>query len=492
MLIEIGITNAYLCVMLPNTIPLSGIPTTMPGVTSEAAFKGDGLPVSLPFKDLLLELQTAGEVTPPLPNIVDTAATVVTGSGKSTDLSSLVVSDDSVVLPVLQPAPNALDKSAVQQVSSNSTENSAAAPPGSELQPDGPAVPQSGDDEPQVILVPPMPKGSVTGKPDRKTDAEVPIKSKLPSKRTAASETIPPVSTEVTVVNVSSAAIDSNTQAPPAPAVSLVNSPVAGGAATSSQKIAPSSSVKWPVAMAQVASQKNEPTDQVDKVVASVLSSADDQSSSHDAIAIESNTKAGRTTSLREPSFVVSSPQPAAIFHASLLRETRSNGSFIVSDDEPTLTAAETLTPSTVSAPVSHLDLQWKDGMLGDISVRAEMREGVLHAVVNGSHVSSSVSPAELHQFLEESRIPVHSLQINGVEGVKHISEVGGFDANTSAGTGAQTSLSYRDESSGSSARNHDPHNRVDEEDEEKPIAVLSAPMTQAVQTELSHLSIHI
>lgn len=523
--------------MLPNAIPLAGIPITTPDATPEAALKNNGLSDSLPFKDLLLELQAPeggtsqpssalnpdAKTTPDTgqlpglqaaegrslqqPNALDFATTnAAPDTGKSTGLTFLVASDDGVPLPIPQSAQDGSNKSNISQVSlvpqtaSGPAEKDATLPDG-KPQANCPLVTQANVDEPQVAIAPSVAKESISGKSDRKTgntDNSVPAKGKLSLKRivtsAGSSVSVPAVPTEVIAMKVSSATIDPNMQTPSAQAAPVMNSMVAGWATKLLQETATvkAGSVKWPVAMVQSTSPKSEATDQVNQVVAGVLSATDDPDASHDAVAIESTPKIAHAAGLREPSFVPATPQPAAVFHASLTREVKSTGSLTASDDEPSLTAAEPPVSSAVGAPVNHLDLQWKDGTLGNVSVRAEMREGVLHAVVNSSHVSSAVSPTELHQFLEESRIPVHSLQVNGVEGVKHISEAGPFDANTAAGNGAQSSLSYRDESSRSSARGQETRNKANDADEVEPTSVSAVPMTHSVQPQMNRLSIHI
>lgn len=489
--------------MLPNAIPLAGIPITTPDAIPEAALKNDGLPSSIPFKDLWLGLQPAeGETVLPS-NALDSVTRVALGAGKPTDLTSLVASDDGVPLPTLQSPQDGSDKpnippvSSVPQASSSTTEKDAALPDG-KLQANFPSVPQVDVDEPQVAIGPPLAKESISGKADRKTDKSVSVKVKPSFKRTAtqvgSTAAVPVVPAEILAMTVSSATIDPNTQMLSAQATPVMDFTVAGGATKLPQEIATvkASSVKWPVAVEQSTSPKNEVADQVNQLVAAVSSGTDDQDVPPGVVAIENTPKTARAVGPREVSFVASTPQPAAIFHASLVREVKSTGTLTVPDEDSALTTAETQMSSVVSGPVSHLDLQWKDGALGNVSVRAEMREGVLHAVVNGSHVSSAVSPTELHQFLEDSRIPVHSLQVNGVEGIKHISEAGQFDANTPTGNGAQTSLSYRDESSRSSARGQEPRNKTNDEDKAEPIVVSAAPMSHAAQPQINRLSIHI
>lgn len=480
--------------MLPNAIPLAGVPITMPGAIPEATFKGGSdLPALLPFKDLLLGFQATGGMPLPASNIPVPDTTAALSAPKTAELSSLAASDDIALEPTLQSAQNEPDESTVPKVSSNSTQNDASLSD-DELQTSSSSTSQSSVVEPQMDVASPVPKGLVVGKPDRKTGSSASAKGKSSSKRietsTQSSGAVPVVPTEATTFKANNTTLDSNIQVSPVSPKPLINSAVVEGAVKLPQKIAASKSdvVKWPVVVEPSTPQKHELTDQLDKVAASVATISDDQGTFHDAIAIESNPKAIRTVSPRESPFIAS-PQPAAVFHASLTREANLNRSVTNSDNDSPLMPEETPALSTISAPVSHLDLQWKDGTLGNVSVRAEMREGVLHAVVNGSHVSSAVSPTELHQFLEDSRIPVHSIQVNGVATVKHVSEAGGFDA--SAGNGAQASPSYRDDSS-RSARSHSLPNRGNEEDEEKPIAVSAVPTKNVLRPEASRLSIHI
>lgn len=495
--------------MLPTAIPLSGIPITMPDAMPEAVCQSDGLPASLLFKDLLLGIQVAeGKTLQPSktldPVIAVAPKTAASDAGTSVDISSLVANDDGVLLPTLQAAQNGSDNaqvkasqaSSVPQASSNTTEKDMVQPD-NEAQVSCPSIPQADVDETQVAITPPEVKKLVAGKADRKTD-DSPVKTKSSSRPIATSggavAAIPVAPTEVVAMKTNSAMIDHNTPGASAPVIPVISATVTGTAkllqetATVKARTDP----KWPVPTAQVAPQKSEVADQVNQVVTPLSSATDDQDISHGAGIIENTPKMARIPGSRESSFVASTLQPAAIFHASLVRETKSTGSLTVSDDDSILTPADTQMPSAISGPVNHLDLQWKDGALGDVSVHAEMREGVLHAVVNSSHVGSAVSPTELHQFLEDSRIPVHSLQVNGVEGVKHIPEAGQFDANTASGNGTQSSLSYRDESSRSSARDQELRHKAANEDEVGPVTVPVAPMTHAVQPQVNRLSIHI
>jgi hypothetical protein len=471
--------------MLPTTLSVSSAQMTTPGAAPDVSPKADGLPASSPFKDLLLQLHTEKGATLPIASSQDPIATAAETDGSSADISALTTSAGSAPLPALQVTSSSPEKDAVQQ--------------DVEPQQSVPCVPQPNADELRAAVLATALKDSETGKSDHKKNSLDSTKDKQPPKRIATSgvstETAATIPADVLAMKAIVTTGDASAQTfPGKPVLPTKSSAESEGSPNLLAGIAraKSNTTNLPAAITQQPPQGSGFADQVDQAIANLPSSMDGQNSSHDAVAVEPNTKVSRVSSFREPSFVAASTPPAVVFHASLVRETKSFGQLAIPHDEPKLPGAETLDLSTAGAPVNHLDLQWKDGALGSISVRAEMREGALHAIVNGAHITSVVSTAELHQFLEESRIPVHSLQVNGVAEVKHIADGGSFDANASAGNGSQASLSYGDEGSRSSAREGNLRSRINEEDEEAPAAISPVPITLGGQAGTNRLSIHI
>lgn len=161
----------------------------------------------------------------------------------------------------------------------------------------------------------------------------------------------------------------------------------------------------------------------------------------------------GEVTHVRSIGRVDSSPEESgqaivvvdavpSLFRASIVSESHSSEPFQRLHGEADELPDPVAQPVHAS-PMHRLDLQWSDAGLGVVSLKAEMRDGVLHADVKSEHASSCVNATELHQFLEEARVVVHSLHVNGVTArssvVARASEPS-TDTNAFMGSGSQTS----------------------------------------------------
>jgi len=146
----------------------------------------------------------------------------------------------------------------------------------------------------------------------------------------------------------------------------------------------------------------------------------------------------------------------AATFQPFLLRNDRHSEVVLRSESDIAAVGPELPSQTANTEPIKRLELQWNDSSLGKILLTAELRDGVLHAVVDSSHAATSVSTADLHQFLEDNHVPVHALQVNGQSIAHQASRDTSWNFSATgveAGMGGSQSFSHRgQEREGSSA----------------------------------------
>jgi hypothetical protein len=157
----------------------------------------------------------------------------------------------------------------------------------------------------------------------------------------------------------------------------------------------------------------------------------------------------------------------AATFRPFLLRSDR-HTDVVMRPENDMVAAGPELPNQTVPAqPIKRLELQWNDSSLGKISLTAELRDGALHAVVDSSRAVSGVDATDLHRFLEDNRVPLHALQVNGQSTVSQTSRDPSWNSaatDVGAGMGGSQSFSHRgQEREGSSAsEQRRTHSRVE------------------------------
>lgn len=185
---------------------------------------------------------------------------------------------------------------------------------------------------------------------------------------------------------------------------------------------------------------------------------------------------------------------PAATFQPFLLRSDRHPEVITMADEVASPEIVETSSSPATVEPIKRLDLQWNDASLGKIALTAEMRDGALHAVVTSSHATSTVSARELHQFLEDSLVPVYGVQVHGAGGSS--TEVRTLHASTpqagmNLGGGMQSFSESGQKRGGSFASNASRfEERSDDEGDVAPGIARRVVVPQQQQTQ--RLSIHI
>lgn len=476
--------------MLQTATPTTGAQTTMPGMRADVSSKKIGYSALQPFKDLMRLHKEAGVAEPAsdaaVPVAVQVPVPVSAAAEPAAGLYALVVDDDAAPLPALDGGSKSPESATRPQVT-----------PSQECLP---SESQCLAGELQESAMSSATKEPSSGKLDHVAHAFSSKDGKTSSKRHAMSVATLVVATsaseDVVATKVNIVASDSGVPKLQDQTTLLIKGTDGkDDSAKLQQGIATSktSTAKIPLSIEEPTSPESECLPQTVGGAANFSSAVADQLFPVETNTVETGTRAVRVASEREPAFAVPVPQAAVVFHASLLHQGKSDVPIAIPDEESTSPPTETMSASLASSPVNHLDLQWKDGALGSISVRAEMREGSLHATVNGSHVGSAVSVTDLHQFLEDNRVAVHSLQVNGVAEVKPVVERHSF-ATTDAlvGNGGQASHSHRDESRRSSARESSAPGRPRDVVEEMSTAIATSAISYIGQAGNGRLSIHI
>jgi hypothetical protein len=97
---------------------------------------------------------------------------------------------------------------------------------------------------------------------------------------------------------------------------------------------------------------------------------------------------------------------------------------------------------------VRHLEVALNDPMLGNVGIRAEMRNGALHASITGAVNEIATAAPALHQYLQQHNVELHSVsfstpanndtRVPQVNAAATTSFSGGMDSSSSNGSGAQ------------------------------------------------------
>ncbi|WP_047487953.1 hypothetical protein [Terriglobus sp. TAA 43] len=480
--------------MLPTAMLIADTPKPMSGMPGDVPSKNADSSVSVSFKDHLHFHEVSGVDQTTSGVAVPTRALEVADS--SSELSSLFMNGDCAPSPAPEDGATSTKSVIAPQEDASKEDRS----PEDTLQADPQGEPQGLTKELLESAVTPTAKEPERGESGHIARAFVTKEDKTSSKRNGipsmtsgalatGQADLVPTSVNIVAVDPGKPMVDGKI------ALLIKTSEDAAGSAKLHSGIASvkTLNVNLATSVEQPAPQESEFTELANRVVGSSAPAADDQLTSPDGVKVEAGEKVAHAAGVSEPSFAVPVPPTSVVFHLSLLREEGSNVQLAIPDDESMLPTSETTAVSDLRSPVNHLDLQWKDGALGSISVRAEMREGSLHATVNGSHVSSTVSVTDLHQFLEDNRIAVHSLQVNGVAETKLVSERHGLAVDAPVANGGQApSLSHRDDNSGSGARERTTPGRSRKEVQEIPVAISSAAISFVGQASNGRLSIHI
>ena len=111
-------------------------------------------------------------------------------------------------------------------------------------------------------------------------------------------------------------------------------------------------------------------------------------------------------------------PEQGATFRSSFLDESsRSGGDFGAKAQDAITLAEEPRTTPETQGSVKHLEISLNDARLGEISVRAEMKDGMLHASVLGRHADSVLTASALHQYLDQNQVEVHRVRVETASG---------------------------------------------------------------------------
>jgi|GEM_PF-6990209 len=143
-----------------------------------------------------------------------------------------------------------------------------------------------------------------------------------------------------------------------------------------------------------------------------------------------------------------------------------------------------------VVRPLRHLAVDFQDDAIGQVSVRAEMRDGMLHASVTGLRSDSLVNASSLHEFLQQSQVQVHNVSIEAHNRSSATQSFAG-DPASFAGNG-ETAQQYPQQQT---ARGNGSGVRGDIASSNDPVGHLREPAritTAAVSVERGRLSIHI
>lgn len=139
--------------------------------------------------------------------------------------------------------------------------------------------------------------------------------------------------------------------------------------------------------------------------------------------------------------------EQAVTFRSSFLGQEVTHQDSMPRTIEAMDTGADAPAVSTSGSTAKHLEVSLRDLALGDISVRAEMKDGVVHASVIGNHAGSALTASALHQFLEGSQVAVHKVHVETSVSSGGARTVSTFRADAdSSGAAAEQHASSRDE----------------------------------------------